>query len=69
MISSKVLRRRHRSETGPLTRERAKRTPVTSNVLVRLVVSARVLAAFSSNPLIPLGCVDVSRQDRDGGGQ
>ena len=34
---------------------------------VRLVVSARVLAVCSSNPLIPLACVDVSSQDHDGG--
>jgi hypothetical protein len=36
---------------------------------VRLVVSARLLAMCSSNPLIPLACVDVSSQDHDGGGR
>jgi hypothetical protein len=36
---------------------------------VRLVVSARLLAACSSNPLIALACVDVSGQDHDGGGR
>jgi hypothetical protein len=35
----------------------------------RLVVSARVLAVCSSNPLIPLASVDVSSQNHDGGGR
>ena len=43
--------------------------PVTAASAVRLVVSARVLAVCSSNPLIPLACVDVSSQDHDGGGR
>ena len=32
-------------------------------------VSARVSIVCSSNPLIPLACVDVSSQDHDGGGR
>ena len=48
---------------------RARRLGQAAASAVRLVVSARVLAVCSSNPLIPLACVDVSSQDHDGGGR